>query len=179
MKYLLIAAVAFLLLSVLEVSFVRGLPPPLLYLPLVLVSGVYLYQHLRLVAGLWWIVGFGFFLDIVRLGVTPAETFHYALAALAVVFLGQRLFSNRSFYGIVGCSLCATVLLQLLHALWFFFFTFNATQPFPWINFLWFVLWQIILTIFLVSIFFFMPQKILLPLHNLLPISTRDGLKNS
>lgn len=100
-----LAAAALVLLACAETGLVASVPGPLRALPLVLAVGVYLVQLRGWRPGIWLIAGFGLLLDLLGIGPSPAQTLAYGAAAFVVAVLSERLFSNRSLYGILGCGI--------------------------------------------------------------------------
>lgn len=150
----------FLIIVEIETVFVHLLPYPFLFLPLVFSTSLYLYQHWGSWLGIWWLFGLGLFLDFWHIGLTPGESFFYALTAFLVVFLGQRFFSNRSFYGVNLCALLALLILHFFHGLYFFIISFNEASVFPWINFFKFIIWQSLFSVLIVSSLFFFANRL-------------------
>ena len=104
MRRFLPATICFFLLALLETGFVASLPLPLRLLPLLIAFGVYLLQHHLSLIGAWWIVGEGLVLDFLHVGSVPVETIPFALGALAGLLASRHVFTNRSFYGLLGSA---------------------------------------------------------------------------
>lgn len=94
-----------LLLSVIETSFFASFHGIIRFTPFVFAVSVYLVQHHGITQASTWMVIHGIFLDMLHGTQTPFVTIAYTLAALVSVQSAQRVFSNRSFYGVVTCSL--------------------------------------------------------------------------
>jgi hypothetical protein len=103
----------------------------------------------------------------------PGETICYALTAGLVIFIGQRFFSNRSFYGINICALLALIILHCFHGFYFFLTSFNSAIPFPWFNFFVFIFWQGLFSVLIVSLLFFFAGR-LRTVFRLLLITNRE-----
>ncbi|MBI4438039.1 hypothetical protein HY631_03770 [Candidatus Uhrbacteria bacterium] len=119
MMRLLLLSLLFLLLTSLELGFVFALPFPIDRTPLVLAISVFVFQALDVRLSAWWVVFHGMMLDILRISFVPFEVVSYALAALVLVLVSQHLFSNRSFWGILGTltlSLIALTCAQIFFA---------------------------------------------------------------
>jgi hypothetical protein len=172
----LISTILFLILISFELAFIHSLPEPFLYLPLVFACGVYLFQYLGSSIGAWWIFGLGVFLDFWHLGLLPFETIIYIAAALIMVFLGRRIFTNRSLYGVVCNAILPMLFVQLSHLIYWFFASFNDSLPFPWFNFFTYAFWQIIWLVVLVFVLFVLTKKIRSVLKGLLIVPSRENL---
>lgn len=171
-----ISSLLFIFLMMVESSFVHGLPTPFLYIPLVFACGLYLFQHLNSPIGVWWIFGLGVWLDFWHLGLMPFETIIYAVAALLAVWLGRSLFTNRSLYGVVGNASLTLLFIHLIHASFLFVGQLRGAPVFSWLSFLQFVLWQEFFLLLVVTILFFLANKIRSLLKSLLIIPTRENL---
>jgi len=150
----------FLILAVLEFSFLNSLPPPFFSVPLTFACGLYLFQHLGSKVGLWWLLALGFYLDFYHLGLVFGETLIYGTVVLFVVFLGRNFFTNRSFYGVVGNAVLSLWFLNLVQFVWFFIKTFNDEIPFFWKPSIVFIFGQTFFLILLITILFFTAQKV-------------------
>ena len=102
-----------ILLFTLQVSFIQALPYPLDRIPLVLVVTIYLYQYGNQTSIWWWLISYGFVLDLLAISVAPFEALSYAFAAFTMVLLVGHVFTNRSFYGMAGTALLCLVVLVL------------------------------------------------------------------
>lgn len=108
----LLLLVFLILLFTLQVSFIHTLPFPLDRIPLVLVVTVYLYQYNNQTSIWWWLISYGFVLDLLVISIAPLEVISYAITSRAMVFLVGHIFTNRSFYGMAATALlCLFVLL--------------------------------------------------------------------
>lgn len=171
-----VSSLLFILLMMFECGFVHGLPSPFFYAPLVFACSIYLFQHLNSLIGVWWIFGIGIWLDFWHLGLTPFETLIYAAAALLAVWFGHRLFTNRSLYGVVGNAFLTLLFVHAAHAIFLLLGLLRGASTFSWWSFFWFVFWQALLLLVIVTILFFLAHKIRSVLKGLLIISTRDNL---
>jgi hypothetical protein len=135
-----------------------------------------LYQYLGSPIGAWWIFGLGVFTDFYHLGLVSLETPIFAVAAVLMVFLGQRFFTNRSLYGVIGNALLVLILIHAIHTVWFLFKSLQEPLSIPWLSFRWFVLWQIVFLVLLTSILFFLSRKVRSLLKGLFIVSRRDSL---
>lgn len=92
-------------LSVIELSFFSSLHGILRFTPFVFVVSVYVLQHHSVTSSLAWMLLHGLLLDISGLAVYPPVTVAYLIAGIIAVMSSNRLFSNRSFYGVLACAL--------------------------------------------------------------------------
>ena len=91
----------FILLFLIETSFVSGLPLPYRLSPLVFASSIYFVQHQGYSLAVWWLVLHGLLLDILHIGATNVDTIGYVIAGFASLQLSKHIFTNRSFYGVL------------------------------------------------------------------------------
>ncbi|MBI5793640.1 hypothetical protein HZA87_00940 [Candidatus Uhrbacteria bacterium] len=94
--------VAFILLSTGELGFISALPFPMDRTPLLLVVSVFLFQSFDVGPSAWWVVFHGLMLDLMGTSFVRLETLSYSAAAVVLVLCSRHLFSNRSFWGILG-----------------------------------------------------------------------------
>ena len=94
-----------LLLSVIETSFFASFHGIIRFTPFVFAVSVYLLQHHGISSAASWMILHGIFLDILHHSQTPFITLAYLFAACISILSAQRIFSNRSFYGVMTCSL--------------------------------------------------------------------------
>lgn len=92
----------FLFLTSVELGFIYALPFPMDRFPLVLCVSVFIFQSLDIRQAVWWIVGHGFVLDLLFISFAPFEFLSYAIVSIVVVVTAQRVFSNRSYWGVLG-----------------------------------------------------------------------------
>ena len=119
MMRFLLGSLTFLLLASIELGFVYGLPFPLDRTPLILIVSVFTFQSLDVRQGIWWVAAYGLVLDLLHVSFVPWEFVSYALASTVLVLTARHLFSNRSFWGILGTftlSLLALTLTEILFA---------------------------------------------------------------
>jgi hypothetical protein len=114
---ILLSITAFIAMTALQLGFIASLPGVLALTPLVFGISIYMLQHHGLIDGVWWLVGFGLQLDMLGLAPMVPIALAYLAAGLVAVFSSRHLFSNRSYYGIVGCVLLATVAFGAVQAL--------------------------------------------------------------
>jgi hypothetical protein len=166
----------FLILAAIEFSFLNSLPAPFFFIPLIFAASLYLFQHLGSKVGLWWLLALGVYLDFYRLGLVFGETVIYAITVLFVIFLGRRLFTNRSFYGVVGNAILSLWFLHLVQFAWFFIATVNEDIPFPWWSTIVFIFWQTFFLIVLITILFFLARRVTLFFRRLLIVPGHENL---
>lgn len=148
-----------MVLSLVETSFFASFHGMIRFTPFVLVISVYLLQHHGLKSAAWWMIIHGMILDMLGIASVPFITIPFLLAAWVAFISAEHLFSNRSFYGVLACSLMSFLtyeiglgFLQEIHS----FFT---KIRFHWgVYFLdaWYRL--IMLLIFLIALFAFAKQ---------------------
>ncbi|MBI5370219.1 hypothetical protein HZA85_03465 [Candidatus Uhrbacteria bacterium] len=105
MMRVLISGFFFLAVVLFETSFLSSVPSVLAMTPLVFALSVYLIQHQNRLDGVFWLIGYGIFLEAFHLSVIPLPFLPYAFAATASFISARQVFSNRSLYGIAGCAL--------------------------------------------------------------------------
>lgn len=166
----------FLILAAGELAFLNSLPAPFFYIPLIFACSLYLFQHLGSNIGLWWLLALGVYLDFWHLGLFFGETLVYTLTILFVVFLGQRLFTNRSFYGVLGNAVLSLWFLHFINFSWFFLKNLNEDFYFSWWSVMFFVFWQTVFLILLVTILFFLARRLQFFLKHLLIMPGQENL---
>jgi hypothetical protein len=134
-KYL-IAFILLVLLFIIETSFLQLLPSPINYFPLVLICSVFMIQYRSSTIGLWWLFGYGLFLDILGIGAVPGESIIWLLVGYTTWILSQRLLTNRSLYGILGSGFLAFTLGTVVHLV--------LTLSLPGSYILWQILWLVL-----------------------------------
>lgn len=115
---------AAILFSVIETSFFGSLHGIFRFTPFVLVTSVYLLQHHTMRPAVSWMVIHGLLLDVTGSSMVPLATLAYLATAWVATLSAERLFSNRSFYGVAACACLSyltfeitSLLLQLFFAL--------------------------------------------------------------
>ena len=146
--------ILFLLLAVVQTSFFSSLPGLLAYAPLVLACGVYLRQHVQERSGALWIVGFGIFLDLLAIPSFPFETISYAAAAAVASLTAGRVFSNRSWYGLLACGASSVVALGMSRAVVLSIVSLRRPELVSWAAFGETFLWNMALLPVLLSLCF-------------------------
>jgi len=112
---IIIATLLLIALATIETSFIASLPGILALIPLVLVASVYFIQHRGSTIGIWWLAGYGLYLDVMGIGYVSGETIIYLAVGVLAYLVSQRTFSNRSLYGVLGCGLFAIITSAVLH----------------------------------------------------------------
>ena len=102
------------LLVAIQISFVQTLPLWLAGLNLVLVVTFFILSLKSLVWGLWWAVGSGFFLDLFSFAPIGVNIISLFLAMLAVNFLLNNFFTDRSLYAFLALIIFATISYEVL-----------------------------------------------------------------
>ncbi len=108
------AILTFIVLVVIQVSFVQSLPYPFSATPILFVFAIFLYQYVSLNQAIWWILFGGFFFDLLGIGTIPLETFAYGASAFVMSLCARHLFSNRSYYGLAATTLLGLATLTLV-----------------------------------------------------------------
>ncbi len=124
MTSIFLAFFTLLFLTAVETSFFASLGAPLAYTPLLFTAAIYVIQHRGSTMGIWWLVGYGLYLDILQIGYMPGETIIYFVAGMLAFLLSRSIFSNRSLYGIIGCGLLTLLAVFAIH------FGFHAITSF-------------------------------------------------
>ncbi|MFA4846490.1 MAG: hypothetical protein WC654_08130, partial [Patescibacteria group bacterium] len=107
----------FLLLTSFELGFIYALPFPVDRLPLVLVVSVFAFQSLDIRQSAWWVVLHGVMLDFLRVSFVPWEAVSYGVASIVLILASRHLFSNRSFWGVLGTFTLGLVALLCMEIL--------------------------------------------------------------
>lgn len=146
--------IVFLLLAVVQTSFFASLPGLLAYAPLVVACGVYLRQHVQERSGALWIAGFGIFLDLLPIPSFPFETVSYAAAAVVATLTAGRVFSNRSWYGLLACGASSVAALGAARAVVLGIVSLRRPELVSWTAFGETFLWNMLLLPVLLSLCF-------------------------
>lgn len=121
---------ALFILFTLQVSFIHALPFPFDRIPLVLVVTIYAYQYQNRKASWWWFIFYGFILDLLAISYAPFEMVSYALVSITTVLLAQRVFTNKSYYGMTATALLSLAVLSLSQLLTTALFNFAGHSQF-------------------------------------------------
>ena len=113
MSRLFFHVISLFLLFTIQVSFIHSLPYPFDRIPLVVITTVYLYQYANKTSMWWWLICYGFVLDILSISQAPLEVLSYGLASGAMILLVSHVFTNRSFYGMAASALLSLLVLGL------------------------------------------------------------------
>ena len=170
MMRLLASIALFLFLWTVEESFLSAWPIPGRYTPLLFASAVYLIQHVGSRTGVGWLIGYGFLLDFWQLGVIPGETILLLVVGVVTWILSRRLFTNRSFYGVVACSFSSWIFWQLLTATTLIITYRKNLDLVPWLAYRDFLLWQCLLLFGLMILFFSLAGRIRRTLRHIIMI---------
>jgi rod shape-determining protein MreD len=71
----------------------------------VLIVTVYLYQYYSQTTIWWWLICYGFILDVLAISLAPLEVLSYSVSTCMMTLLASRVFTNRSFYGISATAI--------------------------------------------------------------------------
>lgn len=146
--------IVFLLLAVIQTSFFASLPGLLAYVPLVVACGVYLRQHVQERSGALWIAGFGIFLDVLAIPSFPFETVSYGAAAIVASLTAGRVFSNRSWYGLLACGASSVAALTMTRAIVLLIIGLRLPERVSWVAVGDTLLWNMILLPVILSLCF-------------------------
>lgn len=150
----------FLIFVLFEFSFIHALPFPFLAVPFVVALSIYLVQHLGSATGVYWLAGYGLWLDAAHAGNVPLETFAFSVAALASLYFSRRLFSNRSIYGVLACAVFVSATFigaECLILVWRAAIQGTAVAWQPYVTM---VLWQIGFLIGVVTVLFYSARRV-------------------
>jgi len=157
---LIIASLLFIALATIETSFIASLPGVLALTPLVLMAAVYFIQHRGSMIGIWWLAGYGLFLDIMGIGYVAGETVIYLIVGVLSYLVSQRTFSNRSLYGVLGCGLFAIMSSAILHLGVQLIKTTYTDIEILWTEAAIFYLWQTILLLVVLFLLFGLSSRL-------------------
>lgn len=160
MMRIIIATLLLLALAAIETSFIASLPGILALIPLVLMAAVYFIQHRGSTIGIWWLAGYGLFLDVMGIGYVMGETVIYLIVGILAYLVSQRTFSNRSLYGVLGCGLFAIVISIALHLGVQLVKTIYSKSDILWIEAGTFYLWQTVLLIIALFLVFSLSSRL-------------------
>ena len=109
-----------IVLSTIETSFFSSFYGFLSLTPFVFLVSVYLLQHHNISSAVVWMIVHGIILDITQMGSIPFLTIAYTITALVAYVSSKRIFSNRSFYGVIACTLTSffTLVLVQMTTVW-------------------------------------------------------------
>lgn len=117
-------------LSLIETSFFASFHGVVRFTPFVLVVSVYLLQHHAMRSTAYWMVIHGLLIDVSGSSLVPFVTIAYIAAAWIAVLSAERLFSNRSFYGVVACACLSYVTFEFVSGVLQGFHAFVLKHPF-------------------------------------------------
>lgn len=118
------------LLSLIETSFFASFHGILRFTPFVLVVSVYLLQHHAMRSTASWMIIHGLLLDLSGISLVPFVTLAYALVAWVAILSADRLFSNRSFYGVIACACLSYLAFVFSSGMLEWIFSFMLKQSF-------------------------------------------------
>lgn len=117
MTRFIVLVLMFIPISIIQLTFFAFLPKPISYTPVLLVVSVYLIQRFGMKTVGWWLLFQGMILDVYHLSFVFPESICYGLAAVVAVLSSQSLFSNRSFYGVLGATITTILSLSVLECM--------------------------------------------------------------
>jgi len=129
MTRILLFSLGLLIFVLLEISFISALSPILRLAPLTFAAGVTLLQHHGVKEGVWLLVGYGIVLDLFAIGNVAPASIGFFIAAFAAYWFAQRVFSNRSYYGLIGCGLTVYVILLITQGATLLFRNIAFSEP--------------------------------------------------
>ena len=129
---LLAGSFLFFLCYLVESSFIAFLPSPFDVFPLLFLFSLYGIQHLRSPVFGWGLVGMGLLDDLFLRGFIPFETGVMVIAAAVALLSVRHLFIQRSWYGLLGCSLVTYVVIQVFSFSYVLILSFVGQHVVPW-----------------------------------------------
>ncbi len=133
-RFLLHVLIAFIL-SIIETSLFASFHGTIRFTPFVFAVSVYLLQHHGITSASSWMILHGIFIDTLQHSQTPFVTLAYLVAAVISILSAQRVFSNRSFYGIMTCSLLSYTGFIVMDFLLRLTGAFISKYPFDWMSY--------------------------------------------
>ena len=150
---------AAIILSTIETSFFGSLQGILRFTPFVLVISIYLLQHHSIKLAASWMMIHGILLDISGSTVIPFVTIAFIATAWVTLLSAERIFSNRSFYGVAACTGLGFLTFECSSALLLGFASFFQKQELHWITFFDDAGWRFVtLILFLLFLYSFAKQ---------------------
>jgi hypothetical protein len=154
MKRFLFFITVLILLTSIELALVSSLPFPFSTVPVVIIVSVLYLQTYQTPYAVIWIMLFGLILDLLQLHILPFATLAYGLSAGCAFIMSRSLFSNRSFYGVLGATISVLVILSVLEFVTLFIMQLVSTPIISVESYLSYVFWRIVTaTIFLLILF--------------------------
>lgn len=123
---------AAIILSIIETSFIGSLYGIFRFTPFVLVISVYLVQHHAMKPAASWMIIHGILLDVTGSSAIPFITLAFIVTAWVALMSAERLFSNRSFYGVAACTSLGYLSFECISALLLGFSAFFLKQELYW-----------------------------------------------
>lgn len=159
-----ISAVLFFVAFFIETSFISSLPSIFSTIPIVFGLSVYLIQNQNIYDGIGWMIGYGFLIDLMNMNDIPFYTISTAIATLIAVTTARHIFSNRSFYGVMTCSLSSYAALVIVE---------SFMTSFEWPIFLQMHFERLVMLMIIVGILFYTAPKIFVFLKTSTNVSQR------
>lgn len=125
-------ALGLLFLFTIQVSFIQALPYPFDRTPLVLVVAIYAYQYRNVQRAWWWLICYGFIVDLFAIAPTALQTLVYALVGGVMILVARHIFTNRSFYGMAATAVVCLVVLTMYELVVMWFLSLTASETFSW-----------------------------------------------
>ncbi|PJA46054.1 hypothetical protein CO174_01125 [Candidatus Uhrbacteria bacterium CG_4_9_14_3_um_filter_50_9] len=157
----------FILLTSLELAFISSLPFPFSAAPLVITLSILRLQAQNDPYAIGWIILYGILLDLFRLHTLPFATLAYAIAAVAALIMSRLLFSNRSFYGVLGTTVSVLIVLSVTEILTLFATQLTDTSIISLEDYFSFTFWRMIGATVLLLFFFPLQRSFVSRIHSL------------
>ena len=114
MTRLIIMAIIFICLFIIETSFMSSLPLVFRSIQLMLFLGLVILHIFDRPIGMAWLIIYGLSLDVLGLSSTGGSVIIMLILALVAVFLSKNLFVNKNFYSTVGYFSLLALIVSLL-----------------------------------------------------------------
>ncbi len=154
------SAIFFLIAFLFETSFFSSLPSYLALTPLVFGLSIYLIQHEGMMDGFVWMVLYGILIDLLHIAPIPFSLFAWIVAAGMSVLMARQVFSNRSFYGVLGCAFAGYVCLMLSETVILFLQSLTDKLAIDWSIFFQTVLQQSFMLLCVMIVIFAVARRI-------------------
>ncbi|MEK7614887.1 MAG: hypothetical protein AAB431_00700 [Patescibacteria group bacterium] len=150
----------FLITFLFETSFFSSLPSFLALTPLVFGLSIYLIQHEGMMDGFVWMVLYGILMDLFHIAPIPFSFFAWVIAAGLSVLMARHVFSNRSFYGVLGCAFGGYLCLMLSETIILFLQSLTDKLVVDWSIFFHTALQQSLMLLCVMSFIFAIARRI-------------------
>lgn len=120
--------IAFFLVAILEYGFIDSLQAPVKFIPLLFIGAILIYQRVDVVLGFTWMTLATISQFI--FGFASIHPFAWFLAAILMIPLVQRIFTNRSIYALVTFGFVSYLILLISNTIVQTIHRFVTDQPF-------------------------------------------------